>query len=110
MREETELKWAFNLISANEISNTFFVKNDGTYNLFEKYAEAGIRNESFRKWFNQMIKFKIIEFTGYNKNSKGKDSEVFTLNRIKLLDYLKDNNKLYSKSYGAVILHFKAMR
>lgn len=110
MRDETELKWAFNLISSNEVSNTFFVKHGNTYNKFEKYAKAGIRNESFRKWFNKMVKLRIIEFVEYLENSRGKNSELFTLNRIKLLDYLKANNTLYDKSYNSIILHFKAMR
>jgi len=107
MRNETELKWSFNLIGSNKISNTFWVEKGDTKSNIQKYACCGTNNKIFNNWFNKLIKLGILKFMGNKKNEKGSDSELFSLNRIKLLDYLEKNNSLYNNCYDSVMLHFK---
>ena len=109
MREETELKWAVNLISSSKITNTLIKIRGGTYSDFEKYAQSSSRSSEFRKWFNKFLKLKIIEFMEYYENSKGNPSKLYTLNKTNLLDYLNENNSLYKNTYKAVLFDFTAI-
>lgn len=95
MREETELKWASNLVSRKELYNNLLEFSSATYPEFEKYANAGTNNNRFKNWFKKLIDLEIIEFTGYQKNGQGKDSETYSIDKKKLKTYIEKTNVLY---------------
>lgn len=95
MREETELKWAGNLISRKELYNNLLEYSSATYPEFEKYANAGTNNKRFREWFRKLIDLEIIKFVNCQKNWQGKDSENYSLDKKKLKSYIEKTNILY---------------
>jgi len=102
MKELTEFYWIVNLLSDNELADTFLFKNGGSIKEFEKKAKASINNSEFRKWFHQMISSDIIVSMGHEENTHGIDTKIYTIKKILMINHLNELD-IYKKVHPIAI-------
>jgi hypothetical protein len=106
MKEETEIKWAVNLLDSEKSLS----KQGGKISEYENFCQAPTNSKEFRLWFKKMVKEEIITFMKYQESSMGGiPTKIYKLGRMKLINYL-NNFDLYKKAYNVILEDYFAIK
>ena len=90
MKDEVKIKYLSMLFISKEFKKSFFGKNiGGTKADFERICNVSYKNKEFRKWLNELIELKVLEFFEIRKTDGGSASTYLISNKKILSLYRK---------------------